>query len=207
MHRAEHRVTALVVAMAVAAALVVLTARTASGAEVLAYGSDGWRYCSVTPGDPLIATFYLPECNDASWTKGEAGFGSAGRCLLQSARHTEWSGRQDLLARRCFTVPAGQDEVVVRVAVGDEATLYVNGAPLAHIVHDGCPFPDDYSFVVPPELLVRDGLNLLAVRAQSHHASAFFDLRIVSGPEPAFIEGEPLIGFSPSPSSVVHVTQ
>ncbi len=207
MHRAEHRWIAAAIAMAVAAALVVLTARTASGAEVLAYGSDGWRYCAVTPGDPLVSTFYLPECNDASWNVGEAGFGSAGRCLLQVARHTEWSGRQDLLARRFFAVPPEKDEIVVRVAIGDEATLYVNGAPLAHLVHEGCPFPDDYSFVVPPELLNREGLNLLAVHAESHRGSAFFDLRIVAGPEPAFVEGQPLIGFSPVPAAARHVAQ
>jgi hypothetical protein len=152
------------------------------GAETVAvpYGASGYRY-QVVPVDDGVG-FERPDFDDSAFAVGDAGFGTReGYCELNNPDNvsTEWPGGSDLLVRKTFELPAGTTDVVVYVAVDNDAQVFINGYDISDglQIHEGCPSLDSFGFAVPDSLL-RVGTNLLAVRARDRGVLAYLDLEV-----------------------------
>ena len=146
---------------------------------VVPYGAAGYRYQVVRADDG--AGFEQPDFDDAAFTDGDAGFGSFQGCELNNPEDakTEWPVETDLLVRKTFELPAGTTDVVVHVAVDNDAQVFINGYDVSGglQVHEGCPTFDSFNFAVPDGVLQK-GTNLLAVRARDRGNAAYLDLEV-----------------------------
>ena len=159
-------------------------ADTSRAVELLPYQAPGWKYHQVPWGDPLAATFYSTSFDDSGWSIGQAGFGNFGEvnepepsCTAVYTVHTQWDSETDILLRRYFTASSALP-VTIYLSIDNDATVYVNGTVVLTVEHAGCPFPDDFSVVVPTSALMPSGFNLLAIKAHDRNLFSFVDARI-----------------------------
>src|SRR6185312_10414994 len=94
------------------------------------YGAGDYLYRVVNPGD--VADFYLENFDDSSFTNGQAAFGTTyglcSDCLNNSSQvRTTWPTNTDLLLRRHFTIPNGTTNLILGMAIDDEAQIFING--------------------------------------------------------------------------------
>jgi hypothetical protein len=158
------------------------TGASASGSDptvVVPYGAAGYKY-QVVPTDEGVG-FERPDFDDSAFAVGDAGFGTReGYCPLNNpdAVKTDWPVGTDLLVRRTLDLPAGTTDVVVYVAVDNDAQVFVNGYDVSGGLqtHEDCPSVE-FAFAVPDGVL-RAGTNLLAVRARDRGILAFLDLSV-----------------------------
>jgi hypothetical protein len=116
--------------------------------------------------------------DDSAWPVGNGAFASGGACTIQQTQHTEWPINTEIVIRRTFTVPTGTTVVHIAGTVDNDITIYLNGNLITDwIVHEGCPQPDDVSFIAPPGTY-HTGVNLLAIRARDRGAESFLDYRV-----------------------------
>jgi len=78
--------------------------------------------------------------------------------------------------------------VTVYLSIDNDAVVYVNGTVVLAVEHGGCPFPDDFSVVVPASLLNPSGSNLLAIQAHDRNLFSFVDVRIDGEFPPVSVE-------------------
>ena len=146
---------------------------------VVPYGASGYRYQVVGADDGV--GFEQPDFDDSTFADGDAGFGTRQGCELNNPDDvkTEWPVETDLLVRRTFELPAGTTDLVVHVAVDNDAQVFINGYDVSDglQVHEGCPTFDSFNFAVPDGIL-QAGTNLLAVRARDRGCAAYLDVEV-----------------------------
>lgn len=160
-------------------------AAAAGAVDIVPYQATDWSYRQVANGDPLEAVFMQPGYDDSAWSLGQAAFGGVSYgCPLESTVHTPWATATDMLLRRWFVADPGM-ALTLHFAVDNDARIWVNGILVADVVHENCPYLDEWNVPVPAGALVY-GANLIAVQAVDRHVTAYFDLRLESDrPVPA----------------------
>ena len=163
-------------------AMIILSYTTARAEDLIPYEAHGWKYLDVPHSDSLTSVFFETDFDDSGWQTGQAAFGSTdGYCPLAKTIHTSWPGNSELLLRRTFYLsapPAPCDsQLVIYLAVDNNATVYVNGEQVFSAFSGGCPNRDDYSVPIPGTIL-NAGENLLAFRATDTGWPSFADVRV-----------------------------
>jgi hypothetical protein len=153
------------------------------------YGATGYRY-KVVDSTTSGGGFEQPAFNDttAEFSNGNAAFGSGGTCPLDNTVHTQWPLNSDILLRKTFVVPGGVGNVKIKIAIDNDAQVFVNGtdvtatAGTAHLVngfqrHEDCAALDSFIFTVPVGV-IHTGTNLVTVRARDRGVISFVDLSV-----------------------------
>ena len=171
-----------IAALAVVVTTIVLAGRTglAEAGSLVPYQATGWRYVQIGPQDPgqIAEEFFAPGFDDSEWATGRAAFGWVGYGCgeIELTIHTHWDASTSMLLRREFfadpLVP-----VVIHFAVDNDANIWVNGVLVASVPHAFCPVLDEFSVVVPANV-IQLGSNLIAVQAMDRGGFAYFDARI-----------------------------
>lgn len=167
---------AAVAAIVALGAISSISARGAFAGDLVPYQSVGWRYQSVTPGDPLEALFYATGFDDSAWPLGQGAFGSKNGCPLEPSINTTWNPNTNMLLRRTF-IADPLVPVVLHFAVDNDANVWVNNTLVAAVVHEYCAGLDDFSAVVPAAVVVL-GVNVVAIQAIDRGGVSYFDMRI-----------------------------
>ncbi len=160
--------------------LLVCSGLPARAADVVAYGSSGWRYRQVPRNDPLAGSFHAAGFDDSNWATGVAAFGQGTTgCPLDPTIHTAWAPNTEVLLRRVFRVDPSDPEapVTLYLAIDNDAQVWVNGVLVMSATHSECPALDEFKAQVPDGIITA-GDNVLAVRAIDNGVASFIDLRV-----------------------------
>ena len=148
-------------------------AATSGGSEILVpYASDGWRYATVPPDG--VPGFEAVAFDDAAFLDGTAMFGTPGDCAADGLINTPWTAGEDLLVRRTFSVPDDDRQLRIGLTLVRDAQVFLNGVQITDgFAQTGlnCPFRDEPLLAAPNDVVVRGGLNVLAVRARAPASS------------------------------------
>ncbi len=146
-----------------------------------------WRYTTQAPAKD----WFQPNFDDAQWTSGPGGFGTAG--TPGAVVRTEWK-TDNIWLRRTFTMPERRPANLRLLMHHDEdAEVYINGVLATrvpgHIV-------DYQTFRIHPEALaaLRTGQNVLAVHCKQTRGGQYIDVGLVE-----LAEGEQVRAAPPSP--------
>jgi hypothetical protein len=164
---------------------VVGSVRTAADTQptiVIPYGATDYKYQVVPFGDG--SGFEQPGFDDSAFTLGDAGFGTPeGGCALNNPDdvHTPWASGTDILVRKEFELPRGATDVVVNVAIDNDASVFVNGYDVSSglLMHEWCPSRNSFTVAVPDSIL-QVGTNLLAVRGRDRGVLAYLDVQLTA---------------------------
>jgi hypothetical protein len=157
------------------------------------YGATGYRY-KVVDSTTSGGGFEQPAFNDttAGFANGNAAFGSGSvpsqTCPLDGNVHTGWALNNDILLRKTFVVPGGVGNVKVKIAIDNDAQVFVNGTDVtatagsAHLVngfqrHEGCASLDSFTFTVPAGS-IHTGTNLVTVRGRDRGVVSYVDVQV-----------------------------
>ena len=174
-------------------AVLTLSVATSNAGELVPYQAPGWKYLQVPWADPATATFYSASFDDSGWSEARGAFGefaelsAPGTCSAAYTLHTQWDINTDLLLRR-YVPSSSSSPLTIHLSIDNDATVYFNGVEVLATVHEYCPFPDDFSVVVPTSLLSPSGSNLLAIRAHDRGGFSFIDLRVEGEYPPVGVE-------------------
>jgi hypothetical protein len=145
-----------------------------------------YRYSILQPAAPVPA-FEQAGFNDATFTTGQAGFGTVGSCTPPFTIRTSWAANTRLLLRKTFTVPATATNMRVYLSVdNDVERVWLNGTLIAsNITNNNCPTADEFVVNVPQSALSASGNNLLAVQVLDRGQGSYFDAQVnVTVPDP-----------------------
>lgn len=158
---------------------------------LVGYGATGYRY-KVVDSTTSGGGFEQAAFNDttAGFANGNAAFGSGGSCALQSTVNTNWPVNNDILLRKLFVVPGGVGNVKIKMAIDNDAQVFVNGTDVTATAspsnlaggfqrHEGCATLDSFIFTVPTGV-IHTGTNLVTVRARDRGVEGFVDISITA---------------------------
>jgi hypothetical protein len=170
---------------------------SATGGDLIPWQASGYKYLGGAAGS--TPGFEAPGFNDAGWSVGQAGFGSATPnsliCTLDATVATPWAlgstdAPSDMLLRHTFTLPAGwTSDLVLSVAIDNDIQVFVNGNDVTSTVypaatitngmvtHEGCATRGSSSFSISHTLL-NAGTNVIAIRARDRGVDAFVDANL-----------------------------
>ena len=184
MHRGTSwfaRTASAVVFVCLLALAAVPGGASAQGVGLVAvdYGEGGYEYLQV--GYNEGAGFEQPGYDTSGWATGAAAFGSpgVGPCdqNYNSSIQTTWDVNTDLLVRKAVALPPGAKNVIITGTVDNDATVYFNGADLGTFFSGYCDQGAIYA-VVPDNLLVADGNNLLAIRGHDYGEASYLNVQV-----------------------------
>jgi hypothetical protein len=150
------------------------------GQVVVPYLSNGYKYKIVAQNQGL--GFQEPRFDDSSFNTGRAAFGSReGACSLNNPVEvrTRWDGNNDILLRKFFQLGPNAQKVSVSVAVDNAVQVFLNGVEITNgwINQSGCPRRNSIVISAPNSVL-KNGSNLIAVRARNFEGLNYIDLQI-----------------------------
>lgn len=163
---------------------------------LLPFRSGGYHW--TTGGHGLLSPqhdspgFQDPAFNDTGSnpgfrSDGQAPFGSAvipaplGKCPLDQGDTrpiTRWPVDTDLLLRKAVKVPAGVRQIVVSVSVDNDMQVFWNGTSVGFAHTDQCASSNYAQFSVPDNM-VKNGDNILAVRAIDRGGESYTDVSVL----------------------------
>jgi hypothetical protein len=159
------------------------TSNAPSTITVLGYGSSGYRYQQV-PNGGGPADFFLPGFDDSSFALGSAAFGNGtSNGPVGATPQSPWTQLSDLLVRKSLPLPADATNVRVSVAIDDGVQVFFNGVDISGGMQLQ-PNPtifDQATYAIPESLLIKGGVNLLAIRARDTGGGTFLDIAIRRG--------------------------
>jgi hypothetical protein len=131
-----------------------------------------WRYTLERPGDRWFAA----DFNDASWSEGQAGFGTRG--TPGAVVRTTWDTR-DIWLRRTFALPAGEIQKVGFQLHHDEDTeVYLNGVLAARV--RGYTTGYEYVPLTPAgRAALKPDANVIAVHCRQTGGGQYIDVGLV----------------------------
>lgn len=133
-----------------------------------------WRYTFTEPTGEWTAA----EFNDASWSEGPGGFGTAG--TPGAVVGTEWSG-SDIWIRRTFDLgpgDAGDGALMLRIHHDEDAQVYLNGTLVASLRD----YTTGYRHIALNETgraALRPGRNSIAIHCRQTRGGQFIDAGLV----------------------------
>ena len=169
---------------------------------VIPYQATDYKFKVFSLGE-VPENFGATDFNDSDFLIGDAAFGSGGECPLQSTVKTSWPTRSEIVLRKSFELPAGASNLSVFVAIDNDVQVLINGIDISGglVIHEKCPVLDEFLFEAPDAIL-REGENLLAVRARDRGVESYVDLRVlvdmllpsisISTNETSYTTGEPM---------------
>ena len=151
-----------------------------TGQVVVPYLSNGYKYKIVTQNAEL--GFEEPKFDDSSFNTGRAAFGSReGACSLNNPVEvrTRWDGNNDILLRKFFELGPNAQKLTVSVAIDNALRVFLNGVEITNgwINHSGCPRRNSL-IISAPKSVLKNGSNLIAVRARNFEGLNYIDLQI-----------------------------
>ncbi|MBI4504222.1 MAG: hypothetical protein HY691_01695 [Chloroflexi bacterium] len=143
---------------------------------VIPFQATGYKYKVVAWG--AESGFQQPAYNDASFSTGNAAFGTTFGCAFNTngSVKTTWPPNTDLLLRKQFTLPPGAHSLRVQGTVDNDATVYINGQ-LIGSVQSGFCLTSNIDFTAPDSLLIA-GTNLLAIRGHDYGGATYLDVQV-----------------------------
>ena len=158
---------------------------------LLPYGSGGYKYQFVKSNSSTITSgvFYTNGWNESGCSSnGFAAFGtlnntSSPPCPLNDATHikTIWPSSKDLIVRKRVTVPAGAQNVRVKVAIDNGVSVWWNGTNISGGIKSSndCATEDgDFIFTVPAALVMA-GENILTARGVWMSQKNYLDMQVL----------------------------
>jgi hypothetical protein len=131
-----------------------------------------WRYTTGAPGGSWMQTGF----DDASWSSGPGGFGSAARSFTPA--RTAWTER-DIWLRRNFNLSSIPANLTIKIFHDEAAELYVNGNFVAQLSDGSSGYEAvNLSAALLATLVV--GSNLITVHTESLNAPQFVDVGLLS---------------------------
>jgi hypothetical protein len=139
---------------------------------------SAWKYMVYEDPTTVPADWFRVDFDDMLWSVGNGAFASGGFCAVQTNAQTFWPVNSDIVIRREFEVAAGVITVRIVGTVDNDVQIYLNGNLITNwVTHEGCPQPDDVSFIAPVGTY-HTGTNLLAIRASDRGEQSFVDFRV-----------------------------
>jgi hypothetical protein len=130
-------------------------------------GEEAWegKFTTAVPAK----SWEKPDFNDKSWKSGKAAFGTPG----MKAIGTEWNTKE-IWVRREFSSPeiASGANLYLSYSHDDDFELYLNGT---QIVNTGHSAKSDVLIKIDPELLNKNGKNILAGHCTNTGGLAYVD--------------------------------
>jgi hypothetical protein len=145
---------------------------------ILPYNSPGYSFLVVPFGQGT--GFERPDFDDSHFAPATAAFGTPDYCPLDPTVQTAWPLETDILLRHLFTLPADASSVRVAVAIDNDVQVFINGVDVSDGLqqNEGCAELDHFVFLVPDDVLIFGGENLLAVRARDRGVISYIDLEV-----------------------------
>lgn len=146
---------------------------------VIPYQATSYKY-QVFPQGGVPGNFGAMDFNDSNFPIGNAAFGSGGRCSIQTTVNTVWPINSEIVLRKFFTLPTGASNLRVLVSVDNDVQVFINGVDISSglAIHEDCAVLDSFSFQAPDTIL-REGSNLLAVRAKDRGDESYVDFQVL----------------------------
>jgi hypothetical protein len=145
------------------------SARSAPGSTtyLVRWVSHHWKY-----------RFVFPESR-RGYHVGHAAFGSSG-CDYDKTVHTNWPINTIIHLRRQFLLPSDATNVVVSVAMDNDARVFINHTELTNgwVTHEGCASRDSLVVPVPDGLLVFGAMNSVRVWGRDRGGSSYLDAAV-----------------------------
>jgi hypothetical protein len=137
---------------------------------------DTWKYQVVVHG--AGAGFEAVGFDDSAWPAGPAAFGTAGICswINTTTVKTSWPINTDILLRKEITLPAGANNLQVKGDIDNNATVYINGVQIGHVVGGSC-VQNLINFTAPDSVL-QTGSNIIAIRGHDEGVVNFLDVQV-----------------------------
>ncbi len=166
-----------------------------SSQVLLPFQATGYEYSFVKSSDNNCSIFWKLNTAGTGWATGSLGrtgnaaFGtinntSSPPCPLNTSTvvKTTWPSSRDLLLRKRIQLPYGARNVVIQLALDNDARIYFNGVALtgsSPISSNGCATLDNPAlrFTVP-DGLIRKGDNFLAIRGGWRSSKSFLDVKV-----------------------------
>ena len=135
--------------------------------------SAQWRYTTSGPG----ADWFQPAFNDAAWSQGESGFGTAN--TPGAIVHTVWN-KSDIWLRRVISLPADQlKNVQAWFHHDDDAEVYINGVLAVNA--GGFTAQYDCMELTPAgKAALKPGANLIAIHCHQDQGGQYVDFGFVT---------------------------
>lgn len=147
--------------------------------EPIAYQSQ-WKYRVGDFGE--FSGFEAVDYDDSTFSVGEGGFGSGGGCFLNTtARKTLWPTNSDIVMRKEIILDGNATNLRIFGAIDNDIQVFVNGVDISQgvLVREGCAELNEFS-IVAPDALLRDGRNVVAVRARDRGSESYVDVRVTA---------------------------
>jgi formylglycine-generating enzyme required for sulfatase activity len=144
--------------------------------QSVAYGSTGWIYRQVSPGElPGFPSQYPTN----GFQSGQGGFGAGSGCAIASSIRTPWALFTDLLVTRPVVLSKAGISVELGVAIDNRVEIWWNGQRMTPgvVSSDGCAVADRLVYRVPAEWVIA-GTNTVAFRCADLGDMSYFDARI-----------------------------
>jgi hypothetical protein len=158
-----------------------MTALADPNTVIIPYLDTEYKYM-IVPGGAETG-FEVPFYNDNLFSIGNAGFGTyySGPLYTPEYVKTIWPLNTDLLIRKEFELPADASNLIISIAIDNDAQVFVNGIIISGgwVKHSGLAERDSFVFQVPASILV-PGTNLIAVRGHDYGGASYFDLQLTA---------------------------
>jgi hypothetical protein len=126
------------------------------------------------------------DWNNATWSEGNAAFGSWAFVELGLVPNTNWDVDHGLALRKSYFLDGTiNGNLTLNVASDNGFMLFVNGNQVAKDVNAGYTTYWEYSLDVPSSFFVK-GVNIIEVLAEDHGGQSYFDMKLSGDiiPEP-----------------------
>jgi hypothetical protein len=131
-----------------------------------------WKYTTERPG----AGWQRPDFDDASWSEGPGGFGTAG--TPSGVVRTNWSTREIWLRREFTLTQAPKRPVSLRIHHDEDAEVYINGVLAASLGSFTSSY-DTEPMTKEAQRALRPRQNVIAVHCRQTTGGQYIDVGLV----------------------------
>ncbi len=155
-----------------------------ASANVLVDQAEYWNYSKLSNdlwSDWANAGYNSFDWNNATWSNGQAAFGSTN--ATNGPYHTYWTPNTDLALMKSITINGSASDVVLNVASDNGFIIFINGNQVAKANAEGFTSIWEYSYSLTTSYLV-NGNNIIQVLAEDHGGSTYFDMKLTATVNP-----------------------
>ena len=178
--------------------------------ELVPFGASNLSYLVYATGT-VPANYWQYTFDDSQYSLGAAPFGSGGGCPIQARRKTQWPTNTELVVRRWIYLTGNEGNLTIDIAIDNDIEVYFNEVNITGglVSHEGCADSNLLSFTIPSNLL-KNGNNLLAIRARDRGVESGLDIHLSSSSgttsPPVLDDGNPCTADSCDPINGVQHT-
>lgn len=152
--------------------LIIVLANNAKAEYIIVNSGDSWKF-SGSEQSGWASSFY----NDSQWQTGATPFddhslnGNNFGCS-SGGSGTNWPINTSLYLRKGIVLQQ-QGDLILRIAIDNDFTLYFDGIQIAAITSEGCPYKWKYEYTIPS---VNLGTHTIAIKITDRGDYNGFDL-------------------------------